>query len=143
MTRCRRKVLSALLAAAVPLVLTKTIAGAQSPARCPIYESRNWKAWIERPSDQIETAQLHLTGQIDLPTPGYEIDWQPGALDRRQPPSLRIMLTLRRPEGTTLQVIDTQDIAFQMETQIRQFRSIQILCGDRVLVEIPNVTIPE
>ena len=111
---------------------------AQNTVNCPVMESRNWHAWIDR--DRENKAKLNITGEVDLPTPAYTVEWQPGILDRRQPPTQRINLSFVRPEGIVAQVITPTEVSYTMPTQILEYRSVAIYCGDRLLAEIPNVT---
>gem|GEM_PF-6258316 len=36
-----------------------------------VYERRNWLAWIDTSDSSTGTGRLNITGQIDLPSPGY------------------------------------------------------------------------
>lgn len=107
---------------------------------CPIQESRNWHAWIDRVSGASQSSRLNISGQIDLPNPGYTVSWKSGPLDRRNPPSLRLFIETQAPEGVVAQVIDPRDVRYELETKVLHYRSILILCGDRKLGEIPDVT---
>lgn len=111
-----------------------------SRARCSVVESRNWHAWIDQVADDSLNPRLNIVGQVDTPTPGYEIVFTPGALDRRRPPSLRITLTAEPPDGIVTQVIDTQNVSFKLETDILEYRSIIVVCGDKQLAEMVGVT---
>lgn len=111
---------------------------AQNTVNCPVMESRNWHAWIDR--NEENEASLNISGEVDLPTPGYQVTWQPGILDRRQPPTQRFAISLTPPEGMVAQVITPTEISYEMPTQILEYRSVAIYCGDKLLAEIPDVT---
>lgn len=111
---------------------------AQNTVNCPVMESRNWHAWIDRVNEN--ESRLNISGEVDLPTPGYKVEWKPGILDRRQPPAQRISLSLTPPEGMVIQVITPTKVNFTMPTKILEYRSVAIYCGDKLLVEIPEVT---
>ncbi len=108
---------------------------------CPVMETRDWHAWIDRVG--LDESRLNISGYVDLPTPGYQVEWQPGILDRRQPPAQRITLSLVPPEGMVMQVITPTKVNFTMPTSILKYRSVMIYCGDKLLAEIPNVTSQE
>ncbi len=115
--------------------------GAMSAAaedRCPIYETRAWHAWVDQAGEDGAN-RLIVFGQVDLPSPGYAIDWEQGPMDRMNPPSLRLRLTATPPDGVVIQVITPTDVTLALPTAESSFRSVFILCGDRSLVEIPEV----
>ena len=105
---------------------------------CPVIETRNWHAWIDGFGE--EELRLNISGEVDLPTPGYQVEWQQGILDRRQPPTQRISLSLIPPEAMVIQVITPTKVNFTMATSILEYRSVMIYCGDQLLAEIPDVT---
>ena len=114
------------------------IAQTKDNSFCPVMESRNWHAWIDRVAEG--ESRLNISGEVDLPTPGYKVDWQPGILDRRQPPAQRISLSFVPPEGIVAQVITPTKVNYTMPTSILEYRSVMIYCGDKLLAEIPDVT---
>ncbi len=105
---------------------------------CPVIASRNWHAWIDRVAEN--EPRLNISGEVDLPTPGYQVEVKPGILDRRQPPAQRFSLSFTPPEGIVAQVITPTKVSYTMPTSILEYRSIMIYCGDKLLVEIPDVT---
>ena len=107
---------------------------------CPVYESRHWHAWIDRYSSTEGTNRLNITGQIDLPTPGYTINWKTGIQDRAMPPSQRFILELIPPDGMAMQMISPTNVSFKTETPLLEFREVLIYCGDKLLATMPYVT---
>ncbi|ELS02472.1 hypothetical protein Xen7305DRAFT_00021860 [Xenococcus sp. PCC 7305] len=105
---------------------------------CPVLESRNWHAWIDRVAEK--EPRLNISGEVDLPSPGYIVEVQPGILDRRQPPAQRLSLSFTSPEGVVAQVITPTKVSYTMPTPILEYRSVMIYCGDKLLAEIPDVT---
>ncbi len=104
---------------------------------CNVMQSRNWHAWIDRVAEN--EPRLNIVGEIDLPTPGYTVEWKPGILDRRKPPAQRLSLLLTPPEGMVIQVITPTKVNYVMPASSLEYRSILIYCGDRLLTEIPDV----
>lgn len=106
---------------------------------CHLYGSRNWKAWTIVAPGNNPGFQLNVSGQVDTPSPGYVISWTVGALDRRQPPSLRIRLLTRPPDGAALTVINPTDISMRLATSAQKYRAILVFCDDKLLAKIPHV----
>lgn len=104
---------------------------------CPTMESRNWHAWIDRVAEK--EPRLNISGEVDLPTPGYKVEWQPGILDRRNPPAQRISISFIPPEGIVAQVITPTEVSFTMPSPILKYRSVAIYCDDKLLVDLPDV----
>ena len=105
---------------------------------CPVMKTRHWHAWIDRVGK--EKSRLNISGEVDLPTPGYEVEWQPGILDRRVPPAQSITLSFSPPEGMVAQVITPTKLNFTMPTSILKYRSVIVYCGNQLLAKIPDVT---
>ena len=107
---------------------------------CPVLESRNWHAWIDRATENENEPRLNISGEVDLPTPGYKVEVIPGILDRRQPPAQRFSLFLTPPDGIVIQVITPTKVSYTMPKSLLEYRSIMIYCGEKLLAEIPDVT---
>ena len=115
----------------------KAIAKPVNNSSCPAMESRNWQAWIDGVAEN--EPRLNIVGEVDLPTPGYKVEWQPGILDKRKPPAQRISISFVSPEGIVAQVITPTKVSFTMPSAILEYRSVMIYCGDKLLAEIPNI----
>ena len=105
---------------------------------CPAMESRNWQASIDRANE--DEPRLNISGEVDLPTPGYKVEWQLGILDRKNPPTQRISISFIPPEGIVAQVITPTEVNFTMRSPILKYSSVAIYCGDKLLADIPDVT---
>lgn len=105
---------------------------------CLIYETRNWHAWIDQGGENGGT-RLIVAGQLDLPTPGFEIAWEQGPLDRMQPPALRLRLRATPPDGMVLQAITPTDVMHKQPYDLLEYRAVIVLCGEHVLAEIFDV----
>ncbi len=118
-------------------------APAPQQSECAVIESRNWQAWVNAMPGPDATPTLHVTGEIVLPTPGYTIEWQLGALDRMLPPGQRLSFTTIAPEGMVTQVLTTVEVAYAGETAITDYREVMVSCGDKVLATISDVVIAQ
>ena len=104
---------------------------------CPTRSSRNWHAWVDRVAEN--ESRLNISGEVDLPTPGYKAEWRLGILDRRQPPAQRLSVSFTPPGGTVIQVITPTEVSFSMPSPVLEYRSVMIYCGDKLLADIARV----
>jgi len=118
-------------------------AASDDPASCPIYETRDWTALIESVNAGEAPYVLQVAGTVDLPNPSYEVAFRPGPMDRRRPPALTIFLNATAADGAALQVIDQRMVEFRWETRVSNFRMVRVVCGDRLLAEISDVSVAE
>ena len=113
----------------------------QVTENCAVLDSRNWQAWVNAMPGPDAQPTLHVTGDVDLPTPGYTIEWRLGALDRMQPPGQRLVLSTTPPDGIVTQVVTTVGVAFAGETTITEYREVIVTCGGSIMVEIIRMNI--
>ncbi len=106
---------------------------------CSVSRSTSWQAWLEPAVGQNPSKVLHISGQVDLPTPGYSVKLEPGPADRAMPPSQRFRLTAEPPSGMVAQVITPTAVTFHMAATYPAYRSLVILCGERVLATISEM----
>ena len=129
---------AALLAGCVP------VDDAPPPASdCPVSDSRNWHAWIDRMPGPGSKPTLHISGEVDLPTPGYQVSLKPGPADRAMPPGQRFTLETRAPDGMVAQVITPTEVRYRGPATYPRYREIIIGCGGSALVTIPDVMVTE
>ena len=110
-----------------------------APARCPVIASRGWAAWVDRMPGLDRRPTLHVTGEIDLPTPGYTETWVVGPADRADPPAQVLELRLAPPDGIVAQVVTPTSVRYAGDAAYPAYRAIHVSCGDRVLAQITNV----
>ena len=103
---------------------------------CAVLDSRNWKAWTA--FDGTGTT-LHITGEVDMPTPGYATTWNLGPTDRAMPPGQRVTLEATPPDGLVAQVITPTVVEYETPGAYPDYRSVTITCGDKTLAEIAPV----
>lgn len=107
---------------------------------CLALNSRNWYAEIKTNNNQ---ASLNISGEVDLPTPGYTVEWKPGILDRSQPPTQNLSVLFTPPAGIVIQVVTPTQVSFTMPSEILEYRSVKVYCGDQILADIPGVKVAE
>ena len=112
-------------------------------ASCPVIDSRNWHAWIDAMPGPDSNPALHVSGEVDMPTPGYRFEWREGAADRSATPVQRLMLTATPPDGMVAQVITTEPVRYDGPAIAKLYRGILVMCGGSVLADLPDVSIAE
>jgi len=114
------------------------ISPTESSVTCPVLESKNLKAWINAMPGTTEPT-LNISGEIVLPTGGYTVGVRPGPLDRRQPPTQRVILDLVKPDGAALQALTTETVSGQLSDALPAYRAVVVVCGDTTLAEITDI----
>lgn len=112
-------------------------------AACPVLGDRNWHAWVDKMPGPGAQMTLNISGEVDMPTPGYSVKLVPGPADRMNPPGLRFRLEASAPDGIVTQVVTPTTVRLRAPTPYAQLREIIIGCGEGALVTIPDVMITE
>ena len=111
---------------------------------CSIYDSRNWHAWLDTFDLAKGKYRLNITGEVDLPSPGYELTWKMGIADRAFPPGQNITLSAKKPDGRmSIQVITPTAVSLKQEVPHAAYRKIAIFCGDTLLTTITDVQLTD
>ena len=113
-------------------------AGAMPDSNCPVIESRDWIASVSA-GTASSSARLLVTGDIDLPTPGYTVTLTEGPADRRMPPAQHLLLELTPPDGMVSQVVTTVAVRYEGVAAYPEYRAILVQCENRVLATITEV----
>ena len=112
-------------------------APSEEPAMtCPVIDSRNWKAWTASDGTGMT---LYVSGEVDLPTPGYAATLRFGASDRAMPPGQIVHLDLAAPDGLVAQVVTATPVAGETPGAYPEYRSLTVLCGETSLATIAPV----
>ncbi|MCI4646064.1 MAG: hypothetical protein MRY64_14880 [Hyphomonadaceae bacterium] len=108
---------------------------------CPVLESANWAAWINKMPGPDAQATLHVTGDVTMPTPGYTLELTEGAMDRMMPPGLHLILsaTPPGPDEMVMQVLTTETVSFEGPAIPQGYRKIAIVCNGAPLAEITEI----
>ncbi|MBN8607489.1 MAG: hypothetical protein J0L81_11260 [Caulobacterales bacterium] len=108
-------------------------------AACPIVESRNWAAWVNRMPGPDARPMLHVTGEIDLPHAGYRVEVREGPADRSATPVQQIVLELTQRSGMHAQIVTTAMVAYQGPAIAQHYRGVRVMCGGQVVANITEV----
>ena len=106
---------------------------------CSALASRKWDATLTRMAGTTPKYILNVTGEVDLPTPGYTPVWKMGLSDRANPPGLQLLLSFDPPKEVDTQVVTINPVRFSTEVAYSRIRYIMIRCGDATLGRIPDV----
>lgn len=104
---------------------------------CPLASSSNWQAWLNRMPGTDEP-KLHITGDIEFAEPDLTASFNLGPLDRRMPPSQRILMTVQRSEGTKKV---RQNVSADFPVLAADYRSIVIVCGSNEVATITEIEV--
>ena len=109
---------------------------------CAVGGSRNWTATLDAMPGPGKTGPtLTITGEVDLPTPGYQTVLIAGPADRMMPPSQRFRLESSAPGGMVAQVVTPTPVTYRATADYPAYRAIVIQCGDRSLATITDVAV--
>ena len=113
---------------------------AGSPAdHCPVVGNGHWQAWLESAPVTDPRPMLNITGEVELPTPGYIVALRAGSADRAMPPSQRFEFIATPPGGLAAQVVSRTSVAYRETATYPAYRSIVIVCGKRSLTTIKQI----
>ncbi len=127
---------------AAAAAIAETGAGEEAEAmsgKCPVIDSRTWSAWLDTMPSLEAGARLNIYGEVDLPTPGYSVEWREGAADRANPPGQRFTLVLTPPTGIVAQVVTPTPVKYQAKATYPAYRVIVVLCEGEKLAEITEI----
>lgn len=82
---------------------------------------------------------LHVSGEIDLPTPGYTVVLREGPADRSAVPVQRLILDLAPPNGMVAQTVVTQIVRFEARPIAERYRAIIVMCAGQPIAEITDI----
>lgn len=108
---------------------------------CPVIDSRDWAAWVNAMPGPDAVRTLIVTGEVDMPTPGYSIDITLGPADRMMPPGQYLDLSVTPPDGMVAQVVTPMPVRFETPAVYPEYRKIVVRCGGTLLAEITDVPV--
>ncbi len=109
-------------------------------SNCPVIDGRNWSAHINAMPGPNAQRTLIVSGEVDLPTPGYAVSLTAGAADRSAIPVQQIVLTANGLGGIVPQVVTTYPVRYDGPAIAQQYRAVRVMCAGRQLAEL-DVTV--
>lgn len=106
---------------------------------CPVRLVGEWEAWVDAEPPGPRT--LHISGQAEAPTPGYEVSWRVGFADRAMPPGQHMYLDVTPPDGMVAQVITPMKLNYEGEAVYPEYRAAIVHCGEDQVIEITPVPV--
>ena len=134
------KLLIGILASVLAVASSAVAHDARVPAEkadlqsgCPVVESWNWKAWVDRMPglEPKPEERLNVKGEVKLPTSGYQVE-----LKRMDPSTYRLHLIITPPTGLVAQVPTTYEVKDIFSVTAPTNKSVIIYCGDQMLTKI-------
>lgn len=105
-------------------------------ADCPLISSNNWQAQFVSTDGQ---RQLKLSGDIELPNPGFAVTIEAGVADRSLKPTQHFHVKLERLSGMHIQVITPMSLEQLSPVIAPEYTSIVIHCGEQTLTTITDI----
>lgn len=101
---------------------------------CPIISSTNWSATVVI-NNQGES-KLSISGDVELPNPGYAVTFERAIVDRQLTPKLHFTIKTERLSGFYIQAITPMSLEHSAPEATTQYRSIVIHCGEQIIATI-------
>ena len=106
---------------------------------CPVIESSNWVAKLTPASHGGAFPILFVSGELTLPTPGYNVGMKIGKADRSAVPTVFAVISATPPDGMVAQMLDTQTVSMTADAPASRLRSVIVICGNTRVFEISDV----
>lgn len=84
---------------------------------------RNWKAWHDHQPPGPWT--LHVTGECEMPTPGYELRLEPAEPQGINPKDLILILVVTEPTGIQQEVLTWTPVHWEQDTDV-EYETVSI-----------------
>lgn len=110
---------------------------------CPVIDSRDWAAWVNAMPGVDAQRTLIVTGEIDLPTPGYAVSMQTGVADRSMRPVQELLLILEPPQDLVTQVVTPTPVRFDGTAIAPEYSGVRVRCGDTLIADITDVPVAQ
>lgn len=115
-----------------------TTSTVKQTADCPLISSNNWQAQLVSVDGQN---QLKVTGDIELPSPGYAVTMEAGIADRSSKPTQHFHIKLEPLSGLHIQVITPMSLEQLSPSIAPEYASVVIHCGEQTLSTITNIEV--
>jgi hypothetical protein len=115
------------------------VAEASAASACAVIANRNWTAHINAMPGPGAQRTLIVSGEVDLPTPGYTIATDLGPADRSAIPVQQLILNITPPSGIVAQVVTPTPVRYEGPAIAQQYRVVRVMCGGAQLAEITDI----
>lgn len=121
----------------VAVLLFLPLPAAADAGRDPISGAEGWVAWIdEAPPGPVA---LHVTGRIELPTPGHGVRLRFAHMERSDPPVMVLALDIETPRGPVAQVLTWHRAHLAVPGFADDPSAIRIIYGGRTVATIDTI----
>lgn len=122
-----------------PVPAPAPVAEAPAASACAVIANRNWTAHINAMPGPNAQRTLIVTGEVDLPTPGYTVSLDLGPADRSAIPVQQLTLNTTAPSGIVAQVVAPTPVRYEGPAIAQQYSAVRIMCGGAQLAEITQI----
>lgn len=112
---------------------------APAASACAVIASRDWTAHINAMPGPGSQRTLIVSGEVDLPTPGYTVTLDLGPADRSAIPVQQLVVNTTAPTGIVAQVVTPTPVRYEGPAIAEQYRAVRIMCGGAQLAEITEI----
>jgi hypothetical protein len=106
---------------------------------CAVIANRNWTAHINAMPGPNAQRTLIVSGEVDLPTPGYTVTLDLGLADRSAIPVQQLTINTTAPTGIVPQVVTQYPVRYEGPAIAQQYRAVRVMCGGQQLAEITDI----
>lgn len=119
--------------AEAPAAVAATTAAAPAiPEGCSALAQRNWQALLAASGS---SATLTISGEVDLPTPGYGVSLARDPNDAADATEAHLMLNLTPPAGMVAQVVSPTPVRY-FGPAGPNYAVVHIMCGAGSLADV-------
>ena len=115
------------------------VAEAPTASTCAVIANRNWTAHINAMPGPGAQRTLIVSGEVDLPTPGFTASLDLGPADRSAIPVQQLIVNTTAPTGIVAQVVTPTPVRYEGPAIAQQYRAVRIMCGGQQLAEITDI----
>jgi len=107
-------------------------------SNCPLVSDQNWSAQIKTSNSGEST--LYISGDIELPSPGYSVAFEEIPADNNLEPSQHFNLKTETLSGFYIQAVTPMTLQHTTVAIADKYRAIVISCDGKTLATINDVT---
>jgi hypothetical protein len=105
---------------------------------CPIISSAAWRAHVDAMPGPNDNPQLIVSGQVTVPTGGYQLALRMGQVAESYPVQVTVYLDAVPPSGPATQALETREVRGSWKSEAR-VGSVTVRCGNRLLGRLANI----